>query len=89
MSFAAEVKKELTSLEVHREHAKAELSEYQLACYLYAFSSFMELMLQKKFEIAALVAEKNEEQILGRLTAKKICNKISQCIFLLVKWGCF
>uniref|UniRef100_UPI0034E97A8E DNA-binding protein WhiA n=1 Tax=Enterococcus faecium TaxID=1352 RepID=UPI0034E97A8E len=26
MSFAAEVKKELTSLEVHREHAKAELA---------------------------------------------------------------
>ena len=26
MSFAAEVKKELTTLEVHREHAKAELA---------------------------------------------------------------
>ncbi|WP_103100496.1 DNA-binding protein WhiA, partial [Tetragenococcus halophilus] len=26
MSFAADVKKELTSLEVHREHAKAELA---------------------------------------------------------------
>lgn len=26
MSFAAEVKKELTGLEVHREHAKAELA---------------------------------------------------------------
>lgn len=26
MSFAADVKKELTGLEVHREHAKAELA---------------------------------------------------------------
>ncbi len=26
MSFASEVKKELTTLEVHREHAKAELA---------------------------------------------------------------
>ena len=61
------------------EHAKAELSEYQLACYLYAFSSFMELMLQKKFEIAALVAEKNEEQIKAYMdTYKSVCAEIKQ-----------
>lgn len=37
-----------------------EFAEYQLACYLYAFTSFMEVMLQKNFEKAALVAQKME-----------------------------
>lgn len=37
-----------------------EFCEYQLACYLYAYTSFLEVMLQKNFEIAPTVAEKME-----------------------------
>ena len=35
-----------------------EFYEYQLASYLYAYTSFMEIMLQKNFEAAPAVAEK-------------------------------
>ena len=35
-----------------------EFYEYQLASYLYAYTSFMEVMLQKNFEAAPAVAEK-------------------------------
>ena len=35
-----------------------EFIEYQLASYLYAYTSFMEIMLQKNFEAAPAVAEK-------------------------------
>lgn len=35
-----------------------EFYEYQLASYLYAYTSFMEVMLQKSFEAAPAVAEK-------------------------------
>ena len=38
----------------------AEFYEYQLACYLYAFASFMEVMLQKNFETVATVTQKLE-----------------------------
>lgn len=39
----------------------------------------MELMLQKKFEIAALVAEKNEEQIKAYMgTYKSVCIEIKR-----------
>lgn len=36
----------------------SEFYEYQLASYLYAYTSFMEVMLQKNFEAAPAVAEK-------------------------------
>lgn len=36
----------------------SEFAEYQLACYLYAFSAFLETMLQKNFERAGNTAEK-------------------------------
>lgn len=36
----------------------SEFYEYQLASYLYAYTSFMEIMLQKNFESASAVAEK-------------------------------
>lgn len=32
------------------DNVTSEFSEYQLACYLYGFSSFLEVMLQKEFE---------------------------------------
>ena len=35
-----------------------EFYEYQLACYLYAYTSFMEIMLQKNFDAAFTVAVK-------------------------------
>lgn len=41
-------------------HISEEFYEYQLACYLYAFSTFIELMLLKDFEKAASVAQKME-----------------------------
>lgn len=37
-----------------------EFCEYQLSAYLYAYASFMEVMLQKNFDEAAAVAEKIE-----------------------------
>lgn len=36
----------------------SEFAEYQLACYLYAFSSFLETMLRKSFETAGDAAQK-------------------------------
>ncbi|MBR3794412.1 MAG: hypothetical protein IKK34_00085 [Clostridia bacterium] len=36
----------------------SEFYEYQLASYLYAYTSFMEIMLQKNFESASAIAEK-------------------------------
>jgi len=38
----------------------SEFSEYQLACYLYAYTSFLEVMLQRNFDAAPVVAEKME-----------------------------
>lgn len=38
----------------------SEYYEYQLACYLYAYTSFMEIMLQKNYGAASAVAEKME-----------------------------
>lgn len=40
------------------EAIMSEFYEYQLASYLYAYSSFMEVLLQKNFESAVNVAEK-------------------------------
>lgn len=57
--YATQVEKELKDpARWHREAAsnellrdiKADFAEYQLACYLYGFSQFMEVMLQKMFE---------------------------------------
>lgn len=51
----------------------AEFYEYQLACYLYAYSSFMEMMLQKNHGAASSVAEKMEA------CAKKYADLYAQC----------
>ena len=51
----------------------AEFYEYQLACYLYAYSSFMEMMLQKNYGAASSVAEKMEA------CAKKYAELYEQC----------
>jgi len=42
------------------DNVMTEFSEYQLASYLYAYTSFLEVMLQRNFEAAPAVAEKME-----------------------------
>jgi len=50
-----------------------EFYEYQLASYLYAYTSFMEVMLQKNFEAAPAVAEKMAAH------AKKYTDLYTEC----------
>lgn len=42
------------------DNVMSEFYEYQLASYLYAYTSFLEVMLQKNFDAAPAVAEKME-----------------------------
>lgn len=45
-----------------QEGITAELYEYQLANYLYAYASFLEILLHKNFDLAASVEEKMEKR---------------------------